>query len=227
MTSDTPTLFDLLCRDTGSLWSDFVEHPFVAKLADGTLPSAAFRRYLVQDYLFLIQFVRANALAAYKSTSLADIESAAAGIAALLAEMKMHVSFCAQWGLSEAQMAAEPEALETIAYTRHVFERGTAGDLLDLLVALAPCIQGYADIGRALASSANGSNPYAEWIRTYAGREYQIAARDAKQALDKVGERLGASSRMVDLQTSFDTAVRLETAFWDMGLRATERDRPL
>jgi len=35
------------------------EHPFTAGLADGTLPEAAFRHYLVQDYLFLIEFARA------------------------------------------------------------------------------------------------------------------------------------------------------------------------
>lgn len=33
------------------------------ELGDGTLPDAAFRMYLVQDYLFLIQFARAYALA--------------------------------------------------------------------------------------------------------------------------------------------------------------------
>ena len=37
-------------------------------------------------------------------------------------------------------MAAEPEALETVAYTRFVLDRGLAGDRLDLEVALAPCV---------------------------------------------------------------------------------------
>jgi len=37
------------------------------------LPEQCFRHYLVQDYLFLIHFARAYALAAYKSETLADI----------------------------------------------------------------------------------------------------------------------------------------------------------
>ncbi len=53
-------------------------------------------------------------------------------------EMKLHVAYCAGWGLSEADMAAEPEAQATMAYTRYVLEKGLAGDLLDLQVALAP-----------------------------------------------------------------------------------------
>ena len=54
----------------------YVEHPFVQGLGDGTLPEAAFRHYLVQDYLFLIQFARAYGLAAYKADTLAEIRAA-------------------------------------------------------------------------------------------------------------------------------------------------------
>ena len=35
-------------------WQRYVAHPFVQQLADGTLAENAFRRYLTQDYLFLI-----------------------------------------------------------------------------------------------------------------------------------------------------------------------------
>src|SRR3712207_1345708 len=111
------------------------------RLADGSLPEAGFRHYLVQDYLFLIQLARAYALAVYKSDTLADMRQAGAAMSAILdMEMGLHVQYCAQWGLDEAGMAATPEATHTLAYTRFVLERGMAGDLLDLHVALAPCI---------------------------------------------------------------------------------------
>jgi len=220
MPDDEMGLFGRLRHGAGPLWNDYVEHPFVRGLADGTLPQAAFRRYLIQDYLFLIHFVRAYALAGYKSTRLDDLHSAAGGMAALLSEMKLHVACCAGWGLSEAEMAAEPEAVETVAYTRFVLERGTAGDLLDLHVALAPCVLGYAEIGTELAQSLDTATPYAAWIAAYAGAEYQQAARDAQATLQRVGRRSGAMARLSGLQADFNTAVRLETAFWDMGWRA-------
>ena len=213
-------LFEALRDGAGGVWTDYVDHRFVRGLGDGTLPGAAFRRYLTQDYLFLIHFVRAHALAGYKSTQLDDLADAAAGMSALLAEMRLHVGYCAEWGLDEAGMAAEAEAVETVAYTRYVFERGTAGDLLDLHVVLAPCIMGYAEIGAALAGRTGPGNPYAAWIEAYAGAEYQEAARQAAAALDRVGRRGGASGRMPALQAQFDLAVRLESAFWDMGWRA-------
>jgi len=220
MLNDETNLYDRLRQGAGPLWTGYVDHPFVRGLRDGTLPQAAFRRYLTQDYLFLIHFVRAYALAGYKSTSLEDLHAAAAGMTTLLAEMKLHVTYCTEWSLSEAEMAAEPEAVETVAYTRFVFERGTAGDLLDLQVALAPCVLGYAEIGTALQHHATADNPYAAWITSYAGAEYQQAAQAAAATLSRVGARSGAEARLSDLQAGFDTAVRLETAFWDMGWRA-------
>lgn len=214
------SLFDRLREGAGAAWTRYVEHPFVRGLADGTLQHPSFRRYLTQDYLFLIHFVRAYALAGYKSARLDDLNAAAAGMAALLAEMKLHVAYCREWGLDEAAMAGEPEAVETIAYTRFALESGMAGDLLDLHVVLAPCVLGYAEIGRALAPGCTSDNPYSAWIASYAGAEYQRAAHEAETALDRIGSRLGSELRMPDLQMAFNTAVRLETEFWEMGWRA-------
>ena len=52
-------------------WLAYVDHGFVRGLADGSLPEPSFRHYLVQDYLFLIHFARAYALAAYKGETVA------------------------------------------------------------------------------------------------------------------------------------------------------------
>ncbi|HEX5325864.1 MAG TPA: TenA family protein, partial [Acetobacteraceae bacterium] len=195
--------------------------PFVIALGDGSLPPAAFRRYLVQDYLFLIQFARAYALAGYKSARLADLRAAAAGMRAIVdVEMQLHIAYCAGWGLSETDMAAEPEAMEAIAYTRFVLDRGLAGDLLDLQVALAPCIIGYAEIGERLARQPAAGNPYAEWIAMYAGTDYRAAALSALATLDRLAAERGAAARHADLVATFIAATQLETAFWQMGWAA-------
>ena len=202
-------------------WHAYVRHPFVEQLGAGTLPEACFRRYLVQDYLFLIHFARAYALAAYKSRDLADIRQAAAGLHTIAdTEMRLHVSFCEEWGISESEMAAEPEAQETMAYTRYVLEAGNAGDLLDLHVALAPCIVGYAEIGSVLASKGwMEGNPYRAWIEMYASDEYQTAARRQVKHLDSLLAKRGGDGRFASLTETFGEASRLEAAFWDMGLK--------
>lgn len=168
-------LYGRLRQQAGSHWQHYVDHPFIRQLAAGTLPEAAFRRYLTQDYLFLIHFARAYALLAYKMRTLTEIRDATASLNAIVAELPLHLSYCASWGLSEAEVASEAEARETLNYTRYVLDIGQSGDALELLAALMPCVAGYAEIGlRLLEDPATimAGNPYACWIRNYGDADY-------------------------------------------------------
>ncbi|PWS37794.1 thiaminase II [Falsiroseomonas bella] len=215
-------LYRRLKQANAADWRAYTWHPFVQGLADGSLPLPAFKRYLVQDYLFLVQFVRAFALAAYKAESLAAFREKAGAIQALLHEMTLHVGYCAEWGIAEDAILAEPEAAETVAYTRWVLDRGIAGDILDLEVALAPCTAGYGEIALAIEASPtrrHEGNPYESWIAMYAGDEYQALARGAAARLDTLGESHGGAARFAALSADFAKAARLEADFWQMGLR--------
>lgn len=202
-------------------WRIYTEHPLTAEIAAGTLPESAFRRYLVQDYLFLIEFARAYALAIYKSPQLSDMRDAAAGLTAILdVEMNLHVKLCAQWGLSPQDLERAPAAAETLAYTRYVLDAGMRGDLLALKVALAPCIIGYAEIGTRLAAEVDDAvNPYRVWIDEYAGAAYQKVAATARTHLDRLAERYLTPAREAELIAIFKEATRLEAQFWEMAWR--------
>lgn len=218
--------FGRLRAAAGDTWTGYVRHPFVQQIGTGALPQACFERFLVQDYLFLTQFARAYGLAVYKSTSLVDIRAAAAGLDAVLAEIPLHVGYCAGWGLSEAAMAAEPEAAETMTYTRYVTDIGHTGDILDLTVALMPCVAGYAEVGQMLLadpSTVLDGSPYGAWLRNYDSEDYKASVRTALAKLDDLSRRYGGDARFADLSRIFLTATRLETDFWQMGLDA---DRP-
>jgi thiaminase/transcriptional activator TenA len=227
--SHTMDIFDRLKAARAADWASYVDHDFVQQLGAGTLPEAAFRTYLVQDYLFLIQFARAYALATYKSRVLDDMRAAHAGLAAILDEMELHVRLCARWGLSPAEIEAAPEHQATVAYTRFVLDCGAAGDLLDLHVALAPCVIGYAEIGRNLAPKgigALGDHPYRDWIGEYAGEIYQDIAIKARRHLDGLAARAMTERRFVELAALFGKASRLEADFWQMGLASAETRLP-
>jgi thiaminase (transcriptional activator TenA) len=217
-------LFDRLVAAAGATWPAYTRHQFVRRLAKGDLPEAAFRHYLIQDYLFLLHFARAWGLAIYKSDTLAEMRRAQVLVAATLdVEIGLHVEYCRGWGIDLAAMAAAPEALQTVAYTRFVLDRGLAGDRLDLEVALAPCIVGYAEIAaERLADPATrlDGNPYKSWLEMYASAEYQVLAEEAKAALDEQFARRGGEGRVASLAACFTAATRLEADFWQMGLDA-------
>ncbi len=224
----TGALFPALTESCRADWQAYVGHAFVRALADGSLPEACFRHYLAQDYRFLLHYSRAWSLAVVKSDHLDDLRQSAALVDLLLNhEIALHVEVCAGWGLDEAALAATPEAPANRLYTRYVLDRGLSGDLLDLLVALAPCGLGYAEIGRRLLADPGTrleGNPYRAWIELYGGKEFQDGAAAMADQLDRVAGRRGLSApferspRWPELAESFATAVRLEVGFWDMGL---------
>jgi thiaminase/transcriptional activator TenA len=218
------SFFERLKTAAPAEWRAYTEHPFTTAMADGTLAAAAFRHYLVQDYLFLIEFARAYALAVYKSPQLADMREAAAGLSAILdVEMNLHVKLCADWGLSPDDLERAPPAAEMLAYTRYVLDTGMRGDLLALKVALAPCVIGYAEIATrlsALPGARVAANPYRVWIDEYAGAPYQQVAAQARAHLDRLAERYVTPAREAELVAIFKEATRLEADFWEMGWRA-------
>jgi thiaminase/transcriptional activator TenA len=216
------SLFHRLREANRPAWESYVAHDFVRQLGAGTLPEPAFRFYLIQDYLFLIQFARAYALAAYKADTLEDARQAARSMSIILDdEMSLHVRFCAGWGLGLEDMLRVPEAPQCMAYTRFVLEAGNAGDILDLQVALAPCVVGYAEVANRLTADPKTrieGNPYRAWIETYAGPDYQGVAAAAVAQLDRLYARRAGPGRDAALATLFGAASRLEADFWQMGL---------
>lgn len=216
-------IFPRLRDAAGAVWTDYTHHAFVEGLRDGTLPRKAFLGYLVQDYIFLIHFARAWALAVTKADALEEMRACAATVDALVnGELSLHVKTCAEAGLSEADLFAAEEHPANLAYTRYVLDAGHSGNFLDLIAALAPCVMGYGEIGARLGPVPS-DHPYSDWITTYAGDEYQQVCRDAGALFDgAVARRLGDAPESTPgwtrLCLRFSTATRLEVAFWDMGL---------
>lgn len=188
-----------------------------------SLPPEAFLHYLKQDYVFLIHFSRAWALAITKADTVEEMRLAADTVNGLInEEIALHIQTCAVAGIDEATLFATQERQENLAYTRYVLDAGHSGDLLDLLAALAPCVMGYGEIGSHLAE-VKTSDTYADWINTYASDAYQKVCQNVGALIDgAVARRLGegptASPRWASLQSRFEMATKLEVGFWDMGL---------
>lgn len=215
--------FGRLRKNAGGLWQAYVGHPFVNQLAAGTLEERCFKKFLTQDYLFLVHFSRAYALLAAKSTNIGDIREALDGLKSIIEEMPLHVAYAKKWGISEQEMGRATEAMETIAYTRYVLDVGYAGDRLDLMAALLPCVAGYAEVGSRLAGSKTtvfNGNRYSEWIKNYESEEYIKGVIAFIDSFNKLAEKYEGEAHFHHLSEIFNTATRLETKFWQMGLDA-------
>src|SRR5512135_2628108 len=115
---------DNLVAGEGVLWATLAAHPFVVAVRDGTLPAAAFDRWLVADHVFVVGYRRflAQVVAAAPDEPARDL--LAGSLAALQGELDLFRSQAAARGLD---LGAEP-GLVALGYTggcTPAFSRGS------------------------------------------------------------------------------------------------------
>ncbi|CAG8425233.1 unnamed protein product [Penicillium salamii] len=211
--------------DVQRVWQDFTHHDFVKGMGRGTLPLQRFKAYLVQDYLYLVQFARSNALASYKAKTMDSIAASAQIVLHIQREMALHIEYCTSFGLSKQEMEDTPETIACTAYSRYILDVGQSEDWLALQMALAPCLIGYGAIAKRLhadAGTLRQGNQYWKWIENYVADDYTEAVQLGSALLEK-HMQLVSPSRMDELIKIFVRATELEIRFWDMGLDGSGR----
>ena len=199
------------CKDE---WSEYTEHRFLSDLVSNRLPAKNFKKYLVQDYIFLQQFLKILALTIYKSKSFGEINRSVNFIKGIDHEIKLHISYCEKWKVPLRSLDNIKVEKANSAYTDHVLSVGKNGNNLDIFSCLSPCIIGYGEIGFKLSKIKNWKkSKYNSWIKMYSSKKYQQVARDNIDYLDT----LFKSSKEKDLnklKKNFKKSTILERNFW-------------
>ncbi|KAK3956907.1 Phosphomethylpyrimidine kinase-domain-containing protein [Pseudoneurospora amorphoporcata] len=206
--------------DVAPVWDRYIYHPFVMAMGDGTLPRESFKGYLMQDYVYLIHYARANALASYKAKNIEDVAGSAAIVANCFREMNLHVQYCAGFGISKEQMEKTEEHMACTAYTRYVLDMGQSEDWFALQIALAPCLLGYGAIAAHLHASPTSKtgeheNLYWTWIANYVADDYTTAVQAGRELLERHAV-LQSPGRIEELVRVFVHATKMEIGFWEM-----------
>lgn len=206
-----------LRRAAHSVWEAQHAHPFVRGIGASTVDVERFKRWVRQDYRFLIEYCRLLALAAARSPDLATLRRFAGLIeATAVTEMDLHRSFAAQFGITLAELEAEPMAPVTRAYTDFLLRTAAIGDFAELASALLPCMWGFSEIGLRLAEEGRPSDPRcAAWVDAYANPEFAELAGWCRDLVDQVAADAGPSMRE-RMHEAFMVSSRYELAFWDV-----------
>jgi len=212
---------DDLLAETREVRERILAHPVVTGIGSGDLPLEAFRYYVRQDYVFLVEYSRVLALAVAKAHDLALMELFARLVQATLdVEMELHRGYCARLGITRAELEATEPSPTTRAYTDHLLHVAWQGTTVEIMAALLPCQWGYWEIGRELTDRGLPAHRplYAEWIAMYGGDEYRDLAARLRATFDRAAADVSAAER-TRLSASFHTSSRYEYAFWDAALR--------
>lgn len=200
------------------LWQKNHMHPFVQGIGDGTLEKEKFRFYMIQDYLFLIDYAKLFAIGAVKAKDLVTMGKFAALLDATInEEMELHRQYANRFGISLNELEAAKPSPTTLAYTHYMLHVSQNGTLAELVSSLLPCMWSYWEIGKALneREGADEHEFYGEWIKMYASDDFGKLALWCIDLLDELAE--GKSESELDtLEGIFLNTTRFEYMFWEM-----------
>ena len=209
------TYFYKLKSSCNKEWSEYTGHKFLSDLVNNKLPDKNFKRYLVQDYIFLQQFLKILALSVYKSNSFEEINRSVNFIKGIDNEIKLHFSYCKKWRIPLTSLSNIKVEKANSAYTDHVLSVGKNGNNLDIFSSLSPCIIGYGEIGFKLSKIRNWrKSKYSSWIKMYSSEEYQQVAKDNIDYIDILFKK-DKNKNFNKLKNNFKKSTILERNFWE------------
>jgi len=184
-------------------------------MIDGTLPAAAFQRYLAQDNLYLFRYARAFALLGSKTSNNDEFLWLVNKSMASLEEHGPRANN------SIDERVFEHDALPvTVAYTDHFMGTVRDGDILVGYASVLPCQKLYDWLFTTIKATQPiaDNNPYKAFIDQYADPRNHHTTQVLEALVDAHAAR-GISPEVEDRALfSYKTGMRYEAEFFEQGL---------
>lgn len=202
------------------IWRAIQNHPFLAELHQGTLSLDRFTYFILQDYVYLLDFAQVLCQGGAKSP---DLETLALfcrhALGAVEVERTFHASFGNSLGLSRKELDEVPKGPITQAYIAHLQSVARSGSLGEIVAAILPCYWIYGEVGRRLyRNRPRKPKVYRQWIETYASEAFWRPVREQIQLMNRLGRAAGTGERKV-MTAHFILSSRYEFMFWEQAYR--------
>ncbi len=181
------------------IWPRYLCHPFVTQMADGTLPPEKFRYYMLQDYLYLKDYVKIFAAIIQKADDFEQIRFLSGELADTIGEtFRTHIPYMKRLGITEEEIHSARPHMDNNAYTHCMLWEAQTGDVLTGLVTLLNCSWSYAYVAEKIVErcpDALRDKRYGSWFAGYVSESYR---RTNQMLID----RIDALSGFIDEKTA-------------------------
>ena len=184
------TFMDRIIADSLKLWEDAANEDFLEKMGTGTLEKERFYDYIVQDSIYLRDYLKAFAMAIFKSRSLRE----------------MQVFYSVLGFVNDSENATR---------LRYLADNGMTD--AEILMAVMPCMLGYHFVFSRLLERHPGvlDTYYGPLVADYTSSYYKECCDYWTSYCNEVCSGLD-ESRKERLDSLFQEASRHELYFWQM-----------
>ena len=192
-------LFNELKTKNLNIWNGYTKHIFANKLVSQTLSQKSFDYYIAQDYYYLLIYLAAiEKLSQFPNAS----QCFAPIVQGVQLELKHH---------TKSDNTDVNPSLATKNYTNYLENLINNGTYEDLLIAIAPCLVGYYELGVYISSlEVCENNRYEDWIKLYQDDDYKKSSDACIELVNEIKDY-----NFEKLNDIFSQAIKLEIAFFD------------
>jgi len=213
------TTTERLLNASQEIWEAYHEHPFVQGIADGSLDKEKFKYYMIQDYLYLIDYTKVFAIGAAKASDLSAMKLFAGYTHAILdGEMDIHRAYMARLGITPEEAETADVALDNLSYTSYMLRVAYEEGQAEVAAAILSCAVSYEVIARKIVENhpeALNHPFYGEWVSGYAADAYHEENQVLIDLMNRLSEGY-SEEQLRHLEEIFMACSRYEMAFWNM-----------
>ena len=199
-------------------WTRATVHRFTVELGDGRLDDAVLRRYLVQDYAFVVSLASLVGHAIATAPTMAGKRLLATFAAALTSEENTYFERAFDALGVPAADRTEPELWPESRRFLALLEEGATGSYADALSVLLPAEWIYLDWGTAEAVKRPPRFEHREWIDLHSGPIFAAFVSGLRSEFDAAAATLADGPRR-RIAERFGAMVALEGEFFEAAYR--------
>ncbi len=201
------------------IWDELFEHPFVVSIADGTLGMDQFRHFMIQDYLYLLEYARVFSIGAGKASDPVVMNSFYEYVSNIFnGELEIHRSYMKKLGIDKTEAETAYVSQDNLSYTSYMLRIAYEYGPAEICAAILPCAISYEVISKRMISKnpACAEHPFfGEWIKGYASDEYHNENEKLKKLTDRAASGYGEFQTKRLSEIGIRSSI-YEKSFWDM-----------
>ncbi|HBI94116.1 MAG TPA: thiaminase II [Terrisporobacter glycolicus] len=215
-------LTDYLFNESKKIWDEYLKHPFIVEMGKGTLDKEKFRNYLVQDYLYLLDYAKVYAMGLIKSDDVNHMKFFKDSVNGIMEdESATHIAYLKELGEDIKTLQKHKLKLENENYTNFMKSVALTGDIQDLIIAVLPCAWSYYYIAKEMKEIYKDNlenNYYAAWIDSYSCEEYRMCAKENIDLANELCVNID-DNKKEKLKEIFIKGSLYEMEFWQMAYK--------